>query len=325
MPIPGLSEAIGAGTSLLGGWLQQRAARRAAEEQRRAGEAAANQLTASAGESAGRIGASGEAAAAGLENAGGTAVTQVGEAGRQGQEAIGGAIRRFDPYAQAGTDALQRLTAGLGQGGEFSSQFTFDPSTAVNEAGLAYQQKQAQSALVNSGLRQGMIGGNTARALDEQTQSITSTYLRDAYDRSRGQFQMNRDNALNPLQGLVQTGLSATNSQLGGTEASAGLGADTARLQGQFGMDTARGAGGFRMGATSEAEALRQRAEQQAADLRTGSAAAGAAGTVGAGNAWADALSGVARSVDLGSFNRRRTSRPGLGVEPAYGREPLPR
>lgn len=307
----GIDDAINGGVSLLGGWLQSRAAKKAAEEQRKAGEAAAQGLTTQAQLGATNIANAGGDAANLYLDAGRDASIGVQNAGAEGQQLLTDATNRFNPYSSAGTDALSRLQSGIAPGGEFSAQFEFDPATAMNEKGLQYQQKQAQSALINSGLAGGLIGGNTARALDEQTQAITSTYLNDAYNRAKGAFQMNRDNSLNPLKDLIGVGERANSSILQGSNLNANLGSNTANQLGEIGMDAARTAGTFRTNSTNAAEGMKFGAAQQAADLRTGAAAAGAAGTIGSGNAWADALGNISRSVDFGNLGRRRvTTRP---------------
>lgn len=311
---------VSGGLSLLGGWLQSRAAKNAAAEQRKAGEAAAGRLEAQAMTSAGRISDAGTAAAHGLENAGGAAQAGVGEAGRLGQERIDTALTRFDPYSHAGTDALSRLQAGIAPGGEFSGQFTGDINGFTNDAGLKYRLTQGVDQIQNTAAAKGLVGGNTVKALETYRQDQASQEAGAAFQRAQSTFQMNRDNTLNPLTALVGVGERANTSILGGNTNAANMGLDTAQTVGDIGMRTATGAGGFRVGATSDAENLATRAAEAAAGYRTGAAASGAAGIIGSGNAWADALTNVAKSVDFGELTRRRK---GLGVEPGRT-DPLP-
>lgn len=313
----GIDDAIGIGTSLLGGWLQSRAAKKAADEQRKIGNAEADKLLSAAQTSANRINEVGSAAAYGIEDAGRTADARIGEAGRQGQEQLSGALTRFNPYSQAGADALQRLQAGIAQGGEFSKEFTGDINGFTNDAGLKYRLTQGVDQIQNSAAARGLVGGNTVKALETYRQDQASQEAGNAYDRALKTFQLNRENALNPLTALVGVGERANNSILGGTTTSANLGLDTAQSQSQYGLQTAQQAGNYRLGSAGTAEGIMQAGANHAADLSTGAAASGAAGTIGSGNAWADALSNVVKSVDFGGLTRKK--KPGLGVEPSYG------
>lgn len=325
MPIPGLGAALGGGLvegglGLLGGWLQRNAARDAAKEQRRAGTAAADRLTGVAGESAGRITEAGNAAATNLETAGANARAGIGEAGRLGGEQLSGAIARFNPYSQAGGDALATLTAGTAPG---AGAFTGNINGYTNDAGFKYRLNQFAETAQNSAAGRGLVGGNTVKAIEDYRQSQGSLEAGAAFERSLRTHQANRDG----LNDLVRVGERANNSILGGTNDMVDLGTDTARTIGGIGMSTATGAGDYRTGGVRAAEGVRMGAESQGADLRTGAAAAGAAGTIGAANAWSDALTGVARGVDFAELMRRRApaTRPGLGVEPVSTRTPLPR
>lgn len=323
-----ISQGIGAGVSLLGGWLQRRAAQKAAEEQRRAGTAAADRLAMAADGSANRISESGTAAASALENAGGAAQAGITEAGRIGSEQMAGALQRFNPYSEAGLSALERLQRGIGEGGEFSQQFNGSTDGFRDDAGLAFRIGQGTRAIRSRDASLGLIGGNTAQAINDYAQGQGSDEYDRAYNRSRTTFQTNRENALNPLTALIGTGERANTAILGGNTNLANFGVDNARMVGGIGLETAQGAGDYRTGATRTAEGVRMDAERQGADLRTGAAAAGAAGTIGGANAWSDALSGVARSTDFSSLLRprpRTPARPNLGVEPAYNTDRLPR
>lgn len=310
----GIDDAIGLGGSLLGGWLQSRAAKKAAEEQRKAAEAAAAQLTQQAGQSSQAVRDAGFAAADNYQRAGDTALGDIRTAGTAGQQMLTDATGRFNPYSDAGASALQRLQAGIAPGGEFSGQFTGSTDGYRNEAGTQYRIKQAQDALINSGLASGLVGGNTARALDEQTQAIASDEYGKAFDRASKSWQMNRDNALNPLMSLVGVGERANSNILQGSSLGANFGMNTANSLASTGLDTARGVGTFRTGAVNNAEGINMDAARQVADLRTGGAAAGAAGTIGSGNAWADAISNAGRSVDWGGL---RTKSRGPKMSPA--------
>jgi hypothetical protein len=321
MPLPtGAIGAIGdvasAGLGLLGGWLQQRAAKKAAEEQRRAGTAAADRLTSVADGSANRIVDTGTAAAAGIENAGGAAQAGIGEAGRIGQGQLAGAISNFQPYSDAGRDALARLSAGTAKGGEFDTTFTGSTDGFLNEAGVKYRTDHAVNAIQNSYAGKGLIGSNTVNDINKEVQGIASDEYGRAFDRSRTTYQMNRDNALNPLNFLVSSGATANANILNGTNEMANMGVDTARTVGGIGLQTAQGAGDYRTAAQRAAEGVRMGAESQGADLRTGAAASGAAGTIGAANAWSDALSGVNRGIDWAELLRRRTPAGGIAQVP---------
>lgn len=242
-------------------------------------------------------------------------------AGQAGQERIDQALTRFNPYSTAGAEALERIRAGVAPGGEFAGQFTGDINGYTNDAGFKYRLNQFADTTLNNAAARGLRGGNEVKAIEDYRQESASQEAGAAFDRAKSTFQMNRDNTLNPLTALVTTGERANNSILGGNEYNANLGVDTAQTIGQIGTDTARTAGTLRLGSTTSAEELATRAAEAAAGYRTGAAASGAAGTIGSGNAWADALTNLNKGVDFGGLTRRR---PKLGVDPPGLSDPLP-
>lgn len=160
------------------------------------------------------------------------------------------------PYREAGYSALTDINALkpylTGQfGGEQLAQY-LDPSMAfrMKYGGMATERAQ------NVG--QGLLSGNTLRALEDYGQGLASTEYGNAFNR----FQTERGNIYNTLANIAGMGQGAVNTGVGASQQTA----------------------------------------QNLGTLAVGGAQAQAAGTVGAANAWSNALQGPANYLQLSSL-----------------------
>jgi hypothetical protein len=269
------------------------------------GSTAANQagqiMSNTANEEAAKVAAESERGATGVLGTGNTAADQAlatGSAnqsaliksGEEGRDRILKALEGLGIYEDAGKQSLERILAGLGEGGEFSTKFDFNGKDFLNDKGVQFRIQQGQKALANSAAAKGLIGGNVVRATEEFAQGVASDEYGKAFDRGQSTFQMNRNNTLNPLLALSQQGQTAVGQRVTGNTA-----ASQVDMQGnQAGANAIAGAvdsaGRFRTGAEATAAQLRQNGMLAAAGLRTDAASAAAGGKVGSANAWINAL-----------------------------------
>lgn len=321
-----LGPLLGAGTSIVGGVSQARAARRAAEQQAAARERAAQMIRDQAESGASAIeGASG--AAGDLAQVSGERGYQgIMDANTRGQAAIQGALGGLNPYTEAGENALSRLVAGLGQGGEFSQGFNFDGSSFMNDPGVAFRLEQGRRAReASAAAGRGGAGGMLLRELEQFGQNVASEEYGNAFNRALRSFTTNREATMSPLLELIGRGQNAVNSRIAGTQAGAGLDVNANVAGSGSLLDMARLAGGFRVGGADSAARLRTGAAGQAGDYLTGAGDSRAAGTIGGNNAFQGALTNLGRiaaDTDWGSIFRR-PGRRGSGGATRWNNEPL--
>ncbi|MEB3210067.1 MAG: hypothetical protein VKL39_01875 [Leptolyngbyaceae bacterium] len=322
MDFIGLFQALlGLGGGLFGASNDASSQRRAAGEIARASDAAADatmiesergsaDIRNTALTSANALEESGNNALQRILEAGNRAGDLVGAAGSEGRANIMSALSGLDSYAGAGQDALARIMAGLGEGGEFSKGFEFD-NNLMNDQGVQFRIDQGRKALENSAAARGLIGGNTVRATEQFAQGVASEEFNNAFNRSLTSFKTNRQAALDPLMALVGVGQNATNTQIAGTQAAENLFTQSQQAAGNFFTDAARtgsaaqlgavqGAGQMRNDAERTAAMLRAAATQNAGQFRIGAGEARAGGIVGAANAFRSGLgSGVRGLQDI--------------------------
>jgi hypothetical protein len=265
-------------------------------------------MSSTANEEAAKVAAEAERGATGVLGAGNTAADQAlatGSAnqgaliksGEEGRDRILKALEGLGIYEDAGKQSLERILAGLGEGGEFSSKFDFNGKDFLNDKGVQFRIQQGQKALANSAAAKGLIGGNVVRATEDFAQGVASEEYGKAFDRSKSTFQMNRDNTLNPLLDLSKQGQLATGKRIDGSVAASDI-----DLKGNVSAADAitkavDSAGRFRTGAETTAAQLRQNGMLAAAGLRTDAASAAAGAKVGSANAWINALQNGVGSV----------------------------
>jgi hypothetical protein len=290
--------AISAGTSILGGVLGSRAASKAGKLQAEAAAKQAADFKAVLAQYNPQIGATAETAAqnvTGATTAGQEAITGAVGTGQTGiKTATQQAMELLQPYIGAGGEALTNLRQLMAPGGDLTKGFTaadmqqYDP-------GYAFRIDQANKALQGSAAaRGGALGGGTLSALASLNQNLASSEFGAAEQRFRAQ-QTDRFNRLNTLVNLgATTATTAGGYGMTGASRAADLGLTGATSAADLGYRGATTAGGFTTQAAQEQAANALGTQRSIADLMTGGAAAQAAGTVGAANAWTGALSGVA-------------------------------
>jgi hypothetical protein len=148
------------------------------------------------------------------------------------------------PYMQAGNTALNRLSTGLGKGGEFDTPFS--QSTFTQDPGYAFRLSEGQKALDRqAAARGGLISGSALKAATRFGQDMASQEYNNAFNR----YQTERNARLNPLQSLAGVG-QTTAQQVGtfGANAASNVGnlntsAADARASGYMGVANAVGGG----------------------------------------------------------------------------------
>ena len=109
------------------------------------------------------------------------------------------------PYTDAGVSALDRLTKGIAQGGEFSTPFKMEESQAQKFAtNEAMAKMQSQMAVGGQGLSSNAIAGAGKLAGD-----IGSQYEQQAYN----QWLTSRQQELDPLQRIASLGQASASGQ----------------------------------------------------------------------------------------------------------------
>ena len=316
-----IGPAIGAGASIFSAIKGSKTAKEAAKIQSDAAtKAAADLLHESERGSADIRGAGGSAADLALETGSGNQQALI-KSGEEGRNRILEALKGLDGFASGGQSAFDRILKGLGEGGEFSTKFDYNGQDFLNDKGVQYRIAQGKKAIESSAARQGLIGGNTVRALEEQSQGIASDEYGKAFDRASGTFQMNRNNSLNPLLALSKQGQDAVGQQIAGNTAASQIDLQGNQLGANAIGDAVKTAGNFRLGSETDAAKLRNNAMLGAAGLTTDAAGATAAGKVGSTNAFLAALQSMGGSagdlagIDWSKLNKQKTggdSGPGL-------------
>jgi hypothetical protein len=293
MPFGGLL--IGAGTSLISGFLGSSAASRAAKLQAQAGQAAAGQVDKATGDaiSAGYagIGQANTAIGTGVTNAN----TAIGNASTTDAGIYGDMTKGIQPYQTAGTYGLNQLQSKAGT-------FSFNPSDLSNDPGYQFQLAQGMKAIQNSAATRGLLqSGSTLKSTEGYAQGLAGTSFQNAYNRALGTYNTN----MQGYQSLANLGANANSQaiQAGGlyggqTVSLAGLGANTDMTGAQLGANVA-------MQGNEYIGNAGMNGAQIAGNFRTGAANAQAAGIMGNANAWSNALGGVANSVN--GYNTLKT------------------
>ena len=153
-----------------------------------------------------------------------------------------------EPFRQGGLTAQQQIMQLLGIGGDANAadygslakpfgmeQFQADP-------GYAFRQAEAQKALERSAAARGMLlSGSTLKGIERFSQDLASQEYANAFNR----YQIERGARLNPLQSLMGSGQSATNTMTsaagnyGQAQANNLMAAGQARASGYVGMGNA--------------------------------------------------------------------------------------
>jgi hypothetical protein len=197
-----------AGSSILGGVSQSRAARRAADAQ----------------------------------------VQSAAEASRLQREMFDRQVQLQEPFRQGGITGQNRIMELLGIGGDATAgdygRFGRDFSMADYEAdpGYAFRLAEGNKALERSAAARGMLmSGQMFKGAQRFGQDLASQEYQNAFNR----YQTNRSNQLNPLGTLMASGQGASNvlsgaaGQLGTQLGENAMGAGNARASGYIGSANA--------------------------------------------------------------------------------------
>ena len=111
------------------------------------------------------------------------------------------------PWLQAGTGAVNRLAAGLAQGGEFGTPFS--QTNWQQDPGYAFRLSEGQKALERSAAaRAGLQSGSALKAAARYGQDMGSQEYQNAFNR----YYAERQQMLSPLQSLAGVGQTAAGS-----------------------------------------------------------------------------------------------------------------
>jgi hypothetical protein len=244
-----------------------------------------------------------------IANGAGVAVVNAGvDARRRGDEAARDANGLLNPYINAGTDAVTRMSDMAGNGKfEFSED---DPS-------YKWRMEQGQKALERNVSARGMNqSGGTLKALTRYAQGLASTEYGAAFDR----FERSRTRNFNELSSLATGGLQASGragenlinaAQYGGN---AVLGAET--NAGTFRTNAAKYNGDVNVRASENMATNSVNAGAYRAGAETGIADANASSYLGRAGAWNGALEAIGGGLDgfmAGGFSGSRSGGGGTG------------
>jgi hypothetical protein len=290
LAIPAL---ISAGTSIIGGVMQHKAAGKAANAQVAATQGATQLVNDATGQVNPYLQQTSDAAGQAVINSANTAgqgvLDATGRAAAGVNAAVGQANNYLNPYMGAGSKAVTNLeNLANGPGFTFSED---DPS-------YQWRLQEGQKALERGAAARGALqSGGFAQALTRYAQKSASTEYQAAFDR----FQNQRKTSAGMFTDLASLGLKASgqasdntigaakyvgdidvkghayagDANLGAQQFASGINFDSARAQGQNTMNTAHYAG----------------------DALMGQGDARAAESIAKGNAWAGTLGGVGNAA----------------------------
>jgi hypothetical protein len=236
----------------------------------------------------------------------------------------------LNPYLAAGSQGVGSLMTALQPGGSLTQQYTLPTAQDVeNTPGYKFQLNQGTQALARSAAAGGnLMSGGTAKALDQYSQGLASTYYQNAVNNSLTAFQTNRNNTLGGLMALSGFGLPATGQFNQAAQnygnGSAGDIMDTGRYVGNAGMTGAQYIGNAGMnGAQFNANYTLNGTNTGLGYYMQGQQGL-ASGQMGQGNAWTNAVNGFAGAAGYGVGNMMRPSGPYNTGSGMYGPPPPP-
>jgi len=244
---------ISGGSSIIGGLLGSSAASKAAKQQQAAVGAANTEL--------------------------GNASTLAGQTATQ---TLNNQTSALSPYIQAGNVGLNGLTSALSPGGSLATaptlnlgQFSFDPTNLDQTPGYQFQLGQGENAIKNNAAATGTLGGNAAESLDNYSQGLAGSTYNNAFSQALSAYGANTNSQVQNYNAALG-GQNSIYSRLSGL---AGIGQNATNTD-----VSAQGAYGQNVTANQLGTA------SQISQNLIGGGNAAAAGTVGAANAWSNAL-----------------------------------
>ena len=159
------------------------------------------------------------------------------------------------PYVNAGTTAVNQLSAMTQPGGEATKNFSYGPFdyNQNTDPGTQFRIQQGLNAMnATAAARGGLISGNALKAGQDYGQAQGSQEYQNAFNRyltnysnAQNTFQLNRNNLLDPLKFLTNTGQAGASNQaanvgsFGSSQAANTIGAANANAAGQIGSANA--------------------------------------------------------------------------------------
>ena len=146
--------------------------------------------------------------------------------------------QQLNPFAQAGTSALQQQQALLGLGGQQQQQEAFN--SFADSPGQRFIRERAQKALLrNAAAIGGLGGGNVRSALVEQGAGFAAQDFNNQFNRLSDLRASGQNAATNIGQGLLSTGANKASTEFGAAQQIGSGAINTAARQGQFGAANA--------------------------------------------------------------------------------------
>lgn len=146
----------------------------------------------------------------------------------------------MQPWRDAGTQALDQLTAGTVPGGQFDREFTL--ADFNKDPGYQFRMDEGQRGIeAGAAARGGVLNGGTLKALTRYGQDFASGEYNNVYNR----FNNDQTTRFNRLSSLAGTGQTATRdvatmgTQVAGNIANNQIGAGNARASGYVGTANA--------------------------------------------------------------------------------------
>jgi len=157
------------------------------------------------------------------------------------------------PFTEAGTTAVNQLSAMTQPGGAATKEFAYGPFAYQADPGYAFRLKEGMNAMnATAAARGGLISGNALKAGQIYGQEMGSQEYGNAFNRylqnyanAQNTFQMNRNNLLDPLKFLTNIGQAGASNQaanvgsFGSSQAANITGAGNAQAAGQVGSANA--------------------------------------------------------------------------------------
>jgi hypothetical protein len=302
-----VSAAIGVGGTLLGGLIGSSGAKKAGQTLANAGtqsQKTLNDVTQTQSGFVSAAGATGQQTIDTGKNQANATLYGVNQA-EQGN---------LNPYLTAGTAGINAFSNAIAPGGSLTTQFTAPTAAqAMATPGLQFQMQQGNEAIERSAAAGGSLGsGGTAKALDQYSQGLASTYYQNAYNNALQSFQTNRNNQFQDLStmagiGLTSTGMSNQAFQNYGNLTSANT-MNASNAEANMGLGTAQFNANLNQSGTEAGLGYYMQGQQGLA-----------AGQMGASNAWQGALGGVANVAGQQYAISQGISPYGGGYGASYG------
>lgn len=261
--------AVSGASSLIGGFMGSRAAKKAAQLQADAAKAAGQRVQSATGTVNPQIMTAADEASAGVRTAADSASAGVRGAATHANEYL-------NPYIEGGGEAMTSLRDFVNRDEKF--QFSED------DPSYQFRLQQGQQALERSAAARGSgMGGGTLKALTRYAQGAASTEYAAAFDR----FRTTKNDRISTLSNLAGMGLTAGSKAGDNT-----MGAE--RYAGDAGMGAAEFDARAHIDATGRTTGNTLDAARYVGDTEMSAANVQAAGTIGSANAWSGGLRGAA-------------------------------